>query len=411
MKDCVAILDFGTSRITVLIGARGINNSIAMEGIGICEYGGFTGETWLEPERLGEAVNQVISRAESSARLKINKLYIGVPSQFCITEVNSVTISLGKKRRVLDSDVEALHAQGNYYAGDPSCTVINIQPIYYTLDDDRKLILPVGMSSTRLSGSISYTLCDNRFISVVDAAVRGAGVTETEYIFAPLAEMLFLFDDYKRDSCVMLADAGAYDTTLVIGRGDGICAQYDFPWGGERITLALMNALSVDKETAKLIKQKLNLSLDPEYIPPQVERDPNEPPSDERYIICNEYSIEVNNETLTFPVDKVNDVVRDEIALFAMFVEKALKSCDYDYPEFTALSITGGGLNIRGAAEYISDIIGRDVEFIKPSLPIFENPQMSAALGLMDMVLIGEMPYTGLIGKFRRWINKRRTTK
>lgn len=404
-------MDFGTSRITVLIGGRGINDTIAMEGIGICEYGGFSGEQWLEPDRLAAAVEQVISRAESSARKKINKLYIGVPGQFCITEVNSVTISLGRKRRVLESDVDALYAQGNYYAGDPSCTVINIQPIYYTLDDDRKLIVPVGMSSTRLSGSISYTLCDNKFISLVDAAVRGAGVAETEYVFAPLAEMLFLFDEYKRDKTVMLADVGAYDTTLIIGRGDGVCAQFDFPWGGERITLALMNELGIDKDTAKLLKHKLNLSLDPEYIPPKGDRDPDEPPSDERFIICSDYNMQVNNEMVTFPVGKVNDIVREEIALFAMFVEKALKSCDYDYPDFTALSITGGGLNIRGATEYISDIIGRDVEFVKPTLPIFENPQMSAALGLIDMVLVGEMPYTGLIGKFRRWINKRRTTK
>lgn len=411
MKDCVAILDFGTSRITVLIGGRGINNSISLEGIGVCEYAGFVGGEWLEPEQLGTAVEQVIASAESNARLKINKLFVGVPGDFCKTEVNDVTMSLGKKRRVLDADVDALHSQGNDFFNDPENTVINIQPIYYTLDDERKLIAPVGMSSTRLSGSISYTLCDNGFINLVDAAVRGAGVAETEYLSAPLAEMLFLFDDYKRDNCVMLADVGAFCTTLVIGRGDGICRQYDFSWGGERITAALCEAFEIDKATATRLKHKINLSLDPNYIPPQKEHAPDEPEKNEKYIFCTEYKVESRNESLSFPVEQVNAVVIDEIELLARFVDKALKYCDYDYPDFTALSVTGGGLNIRGATEYLSDCIGRETEFVKPRLPIFDNPQMSSALGLMDMVLIGEMPYTGLIGKFRRWINKRHIIK
>ncbi len=411
MKDCVAILDFGTSRITVLIGERGINDSISIEGIGVCEYGGMAGGEWLEPDRLSSEVEQVIASAESSARLKINKLYIGVPGDFCTTEVNNVVMSLGKKRRVLDSDVDALHSQGNDFFNNPDYTVINIQPIYYTLDDERKLIAPVGLSSTRLGGSISYTLCDNEFIKTVDTVVHNAGVAETEYVSAPLAEMLFLFDDYKRDNCVMLADVGAYGTVLSIGRGDGICRQYDFSWGGDRITLALAEAFGIDNATASKLKRKINLSLDPDYIPPQKDHAPDEPPPNEKCIFCTEYKVDIYNETFTFAVDKVNEVVRDEIALFARFIDKSLKMCDYDYPDYIALSVTGGGLNIRGATEYLSSCIGREVEFVKPRLPIFDNPQMSSALGLMDMVLIDEMPYTGLIGKFRRWINKRRSTK
>ena len=80
MKQSIAILDFGTSKVTVLVGSRGINNSICVEGIGVSEYAGYSGGKWLDAERLPVAVAQAVAAAESSARVKLDKLYIGVQS-------------------------------------------------------------------------------------------------------------------------------------------------------------------------------------------------------------------------------------------------------------------------------------------------------------------------------------------
>lgn len=401
LKQSVAILDFGTSKITAMIGSRGLNNSVCIDGIGICDYEGFADGEWIAPEHLGSAVERAIATAESSARLKINKLFVGVPGDFLLCKVNDVVMSMSKKRRVLDSDVKALHDQGNEYFSDPDWTVINIQPIYYTLDDERKLVAPVGLSSTRLGGSISYVLADNAFIKTINAAVAGAGIYDTEFVSSPLAEFLFLFDDYKRDKCVMLADVGALGTTLIIGRGDGICREYYFSWGGERITRALSEALEIPLSTAILLKHKISLSLDPDY----------RPKDDGGGIVCTEYIVQDGSEELTFDMAEVNGIVRSELNIFARYVEKALKVCDYDYPDFTPLSVTGGGINIRGAAEYLSDCLGREVETVKPHLPLLDKPQLSSALGLMDMVLQSEMQYNGFFGKIRRWFAQRQSSK
>ncbi|MDE6402002.1 MAG: hypothetical protein K2L54_05245, partial [Clostridiales bacterium] len=90
------------------------------------------------------------------------------------------------------------------------------------------------------------------------------------------------------------------------------------------------------------------------------------------------------------------------------YITKALKSCDYAYPEFTPLSITGGGLNyIRGAAEYLAECLNRDVNAVEPSLPMLDRPQLSSSLGLLDMVLTSEQSSGGLFDRFRRWLAKR----
>ncbi|MCH5165462.1 MAG: hypothetical protein J1G01_03570 [Clostridiales bacterium] len=399
MKQSVAIFDFGTSKITVLVGRRGINDSICIDGIGRCEYAGYSGGKWLDAERLASAVSHAISSAESSARVQLDKLYIGVPNDFSLCRINDAAISLSKKRRVTEQDVIALRDSANLYENDPDWTVINIQPIYFTLDDDRKLVEPVGMTSTKLGGSLSYLLARKDFIEIVDAAINSAGIAETEYVSSSLAEILFLFDDYKRDNCVMLADVGAIGTSLSIGRGDGVCRQYYFSWGGARITSAIAEKLGISPKEAELLKRQVILSLEPDYVPTE---------DTEPILMQTEYEVEIDNEIKTFDVSQTNLIVRLEIERLARYIEKALKNCDYDYPEFTPLSITGGGLNyIRGAAEYLSECLNREVNRVESSLPMLDRPQLSSALGLLDMVLSSEQPPSGLIDRFRRWLSKR----
>ena len=401
MKQSVAILDFGTSKITVLIGSRGINDSINLDGVGVCEYAGFARGGWLDGERLSYSIGQAISAAESRARQKIDKLYVGVPNEFSKSRLSNVSISLNKKRRVTEQDVQALMATGNTYDGDPDWTVVNMQPVYYTLDNEHKLIEPVGRISTKLGGSISYILARNDFIRAVAAAAELAEVPDTEFLSASLAEIMLLFDDFRRDKCVMLADVGALGTALTIGRGDGICVQNYFAWGGARITAALAEKFDIPLKQAEQLKRKVILSLEPDYVPPEVE---DTPP-----VMQTEYEIEVENDAKKFDVAETNLVVRLEIERFARYVQKALKQCDYDYPDYTPLSVTGGGLStIRGATEYLSECLAHEVEAVKPMQPMLDSAQLSSALGIMNMVLLCNPAGGGMLNRFKRWFSKRK---
>ena len=55
-KKNVAVMDFGTSRISVIIGDRGINNTFDVRGFGEINYAGFMDGQFLEPERLPECI-------------------------------------------------------------------------------------------------------------------------------------------------------------------------------------------------------------------------------------------------------------------------------------------------------------------------------------------------------------------
>ena len=391
-------MEFGTSKITVLIGSRGLNNSISVDGIGVCDYDGYADGDWIAPEKLSDAVVRVLDGAKSSARRGVDRLYVGVPGEFMRCFVTESSISLGKKRRVLESDVEMLHEQGCAGIEHDGYERVNIGPVYYTLEQDSKLINPVGLVSNKLSGCISYMYMDTAFKTAIESAVRFAGVEVTDYVSTAFAETQLLFDDYRRDAGTLLADVGALETTLSYGRGDGICFCTTLPWGGDYITYVLTEALGLSRDTADKLKKQVNLCLDPQYVMD----------SDEPGFMQTEYTVDENGEPRSFRVSDINNLVEQAIKYFVQCVEQALKSCEFQIPDMIPLSITGGGLNIRGSAECVKLRLKRDVETVAPKLPTWDNPVYSAALSLMDVVLASEGEREGLASKLKSFFTKRK---
>lgn len=373
MAQDVAVLDFGSSKITVLIGERGVNNTITVNGIGECDYAGFADGEWFEEEQLPYVIAHAISNAETNSRTKIKQLYIGVPGEFTTTVCRDVAVNFPRKKRIVEADLDALHAQHEEFSNMSDYTLINVQPVYYMLDDERRLIQPVGLNSTKLGGHISYILAENKFIRIVDRIMNEIGIETIEYVSALLAETLFLFDDIKRDRYVLLLDVGYITSSIVLARGDGILFQRTFDLGGGHVTGDLATALGISFTKAESLKRKVVLSLN------VGEHDA--------------YEVVARDGSESYPAQFVNEIVTETVARLARTVNKCLSFCEYDYPDYIPLSLTGGGLAyIKGARDCLAKQLGKQVEIVAPPLPQFSRPHLSSGLGLLDMILNQQAP-------------------
>ena len=223
MAQEVAILDVGSSRITAMIGRRGVNNTINIVGTGECEYPGYEDGEFYRPDELVGTVFKAISAAETDANMKIRHLYIGVPGQFSVTQCKDVTMALNKRRKVTDEDVDKLLSLGNDFDDNEEYELVNSQPVYFTLGDERKLIQPVGMTATRLSGYISYILADRKFTGLFGRIAEDLGIESVDFVSSLLAETLFLFDDVVRDRYAVLVDVDSSVFRSAAGTLPRIC--------------------------------------------------------------------------------------------------------------------------------------------------------------------------------------------
>lgn len=368
VKKEVAILDFGSSKITVLIAERGVNNTFNIKGTGEIEYAGYYEGKFLEPEKVKLAVGLAINNAETTARSRVTKIYVGVPGEFLTVACREAQITFPKKKKINDSDIAELFFSGDVFKKNPTHTVINNAPIYFTLDDNRRVIEPRGMVSTKLGGYISYTLAENNFLDFVESMLDDLGIRSTKYISSPLAESLLLFEPEIRDRYAILVDCGHISTNVMLVRGDGQLFLNSFSMGGGHITGDLSQCLKISFYQAESLKRKVVLSL----------------LADESDF----YEVASKDYMIPFSAKTTNEIVSERINLIASFILKCFTRCEYDFPDYIPVYLTGGGLSyIKGARDYLSKRLGRKVEVVSPPVPGLNRPHFSTALGVLDIAL------------------------
>ncbi|MCR5553746.1 MAG: hypothetical protein K6F08_03290 [bacterium] len=367
MARSVAIVDIGSSSITALIGERGINNTFRILGKGVSDYAGFENGQFIEPETVKMAVGLAIANAESSSGMKITEAFVGVPGEFSTVICKECSLTFAKQKKITQKEVDQLYFTNNNFKY-PTHTVINNSPIYFTLEDGRRVIDPVGNYATRLNALVSYVLAENNFLDFMENIFSEIGVRQTYYVSACLAECLHMFEPQIRDRYVLLVDCGYITTNVMLSRGDGLLFLSNFSMGGGYITADLSSCLKIGFSVAENLKHKAVISW--------------EAGKDDTYDVANKDVIE------SFAAKDTNQIIRDRIDLIAKYIEKSLANCVYDFPEYIPLYITGGGLNyIKGIKDYLTKRLGRRVELVKPNIPHISRPDTSSEIGLLDVCI------------------------
>lgn len=387
MIQNVAVLDIGSGKLTVLIGQRGTNNTVQIKGMGECSYDGYENGEWLNKEKLPAAVNTAVSQAEQSSGIKIKSLYIGVPSEFCFVTCKENSIGFNKRHKVTDSDVDKLYNTCSFSEAGNDYEAINVQPIYFTLDSDRRLMLPVGHYSTQLSGYLSCVLAEKRFIHTFDRIVSDLGIEQIDYVSSALAEYLLLFPEKKRDEGVILADVGYISSSLCIAKGDGLLDMKSFSMGGGHIAGDLAMVMEIPYKQAEQLKRKVIVSLDAgkEDI----------------------YEINVGDKIVNFSAATVNEIVKYRVGVIAKTLAKCISSSEFKMPDYAPLYLTGGGIAyLHGVKDELSSKLNRPVEIVVPPMPQVGYPDKSSGWGLMDMILNNVAPeednfFSKLLKKFK----------
>jgi cell division protein FtsA len=364
----VACIEFGTSRITVMVASRGVNNTINVKGVGECEYNGYDYEGFLDDDEVAAKVRTAIVRAEQDAGVQIERLFVGVPAAFSQAIVRDTIVNFEKRRKVLPSDIDRLFDEGAVFPDESGFILIDHAPVHFSTDDNRKIMQPQGLKTTKLSAKVCYMLAEKFFTDLVQTWVDGVSVARIRFLSTPLSEVLYLGAADEREGTMLLADVGQIMSSITIARGDGLVGMRTFPLGGGTVTEALMEGLHCSFAVAERLKTHIVLSLNLKAT--------------------DTYSFDIRGQGYTFSAVSVNEIAEDVIGGIASVIKKHLAMFSADMVDHLPLYVTGGGLShIRGAKSVLSRLVGRNVEVLAPWQPVWDKPELSAILGLVDTAL------------------------
>ena len=367
-KTDVAILDFGSEKISVIIGRRDVNNTFSIKGVGESEYAGFMNGEFLQPEQLKLAMGLALNNAEVNSKTKISKLYVGVPAEFSFCVCKNISQTYARSKTVTQQDIDELFDRANDFKQFKGHTVINQSAIYYVLDDNGKETNPLGLITSKLTGCLSFILAEKSFVNLINSFKVDLDLERVDFISSTLAESLYLFDSETRDRYALLVDVGYITTSVSLIRGDGILSLASFSMGGGHITADLMECLKITFDQAETLKRKIVLSI--------------EPTDDDVYEAM------IDGAVVPIKAKTANEIVECRIEEIAKNILKCLSLCSYEYPDYIPVSLTGGGLcYLKGAKDLLSKLIGRNVEMVVPPVPQLNKPHFSSSIGLLDAAL------------------------
>ncbi len=364
LKDCLAVLEIGTSKISLIIGEKCVNGTFAFRAKETEDYYAFYDGEFTDVKSLEDRIATLIKRVKDKSMLSaITKIFVGVPGEFTKVISKNYRVTFNKYKTVGVNELKTLYELG-FDKTDCDYSLIHRSAVYYVVDNV-KTHKPIGKKCSSLGARLSYSLVNNNFKEVISGILIKQGVKTIHFIAEDFAESQYLFPASQLDECKILIDVGSATTSLSIACGEGLLYSSSFPLGGGLITAYLMDKFSCDFDVAEILKRKLNLGLKENYTATYIVDDK----------VLGDY---------TFSRDRANEVAKDLLDSIAERADRAISACTLNVPSDVETYFTGGGVcMIRGAVEYLSSRLGVLPKTVAPALPHYNKPIYSAKLSLL----------------------------
>jgi len=379
MAKKISIIDVSSGQIRLaLIDTKYSNTYLYHKAL---PYEGYQDGEFFDVKELFSIISSLIKECEDTTFVSLDEVLIGVPGEFTSVTCQHVDYDFGVHRKVNEKDVAFLFETGRDNLNEDNMTAISTAPIYYLLDAKDRVIDPVGKSVNKLSGLISYVLCEQSFIKLFDSIAQSNGV-RFRYTSSILAQVMFLIPEKVRDKGVIFIDFGYISSTVNYVQGDRIIYSISFSLGSGNVAADLTIVNEIPFEHSIELLKKINLNVRP--------------------IMEDEYVIFIGKKNYAYNMRTVNEIVLARLEDIAAVIEKAINMCPSNIPRSIPIVMTGAGLGTMvGLKEVFSKVLNRQISFVAFSIPQLNKYSDSS---LASLILLVEQGYQKTSFSFKNLI-------
>lgn len=224
-SDIVCTIEFGTSKISVLIGEVSNDESVDIIGRGCVPSAGIIKGEITDAKSAETALNRALEEAENSCGQLANCKLVTVLVTGCgIDSQGGVgsTVVKNPQRTVTINEIIEAEENAEIINLVPEREIINKSTSYYLLDN-RRVGNPENMTGSRLDAHVHLVHGISSRIRNFTNLVQSSGFenTDIEIIFSPLAASFGIVTRTERENGVLLVDFGMGCTDYAVEFNDG----------------------------------------------------------------------------------------------------------------------------------------------------------------------------------------------
>ncbi|OGC41276.1 cell division protein FtsA [candidate division WOR-3 bacterium RBG_13_43_14] len=371
-KEKIVGIDLGTTKVAAII-AEVIENDLKVVGVGSTPSNGLKRGVIINLEKAVDSINRAVDEACRMAGFKIDSCYAGISGSH-IESVNAhAMIAASRIGGVITKrDIERVTEQARAIALPLDREIIHALPIEYTVDTEKGIKDPVGMSGVKLEADVHIVTAAITSAQNIYTALEKAGLKVKDLVLQPLASSYSVLQSDETDLGVCLLDIGGGTTDLAIFYDGAIRHTEVIALGGEYITNDIAIGIRTPYKQAEMIKKKYStLSISPEERKDEIIV-PGIGGRDER---------KISKETLY-------SIVSPRVEEILMITSKAIKRSGFADVLAAGVVITGGTARLNGLAVVAEEIFNLPVKIGIPKrigglTDIILDPIYATGVGLI----------------------------
>jgi len=235
MRNILAGLDVGTSKVCALIAEAAESGEVALLGYGVAASTGLRKGVVVNIEATVESIKSAVSEAEKSSGLKLGSAVVGVAGAH-VRGFNSHGIVAVRGGEVAGRDVERVIEAARAVAIPLDRQILHILPQRFSIDDQEGVREPVGMAGVRLEAHIHIVTAAQSYGQNLVRCCERAGVVAKDLVLEPLASAAAVLFPEERELGVALVDIGGGTTGIVVYHGGAVMHTAVLPIGGNHLT-------------------------------------------------------------------------------------------------------------------------------------------------------------------------------
>lgn len=392
MKKATAVLDFGTSKVLVLLAEESAYQKVTITSAGMAQYDGFMNGEWNAPSEVSDAIASAVEAAENKVGTHIKEVYVGVPGEFVRVYVIESSVALqGADPKVTSADVEKLQRQATEMLDRPTGVIIHRSPAWFKVDGGQKTLEPVDQKGSTLEGMIGFVLADQFFINDVTERLKELSIEVRGFFSTSVGEAMQMIPFEERDHTAILVDVGYLSTEVMAVEGDALIWQKVLPVGGAHITLDLTYGLEKPFDMCEKIKRAYTFNA----------------PKNTQIEVQGE-----NGQMESFSGEQVSMIIDARVDEMLEMIDDAIKKSGIRLGNWSNVYFTGGGLMpMAGARVYAAGKLSRNVREAAAKTVKLKPAQIYASgSGLLELVyntIEQEEQDEGLLDRIKRVFRKK----
>lgn len=375
-ESTVAGLDVGTTTVRVLVGQMSseLEEKPQIIGVGVAPSSGIQRGVVTDIEETIRSVSQALDAAERMAGVPIDHAAVSISGAH-ISSVNSRGVIAVSRAdgEISEEDVSRAMSAAQAISLPSNREILHVIPQHFIVDGQGGITDPKGMTGVRLEVDTHIIEGSTPFIRNLTKCVYQAGVTVTEFLFAPLAAARGVLSKRQKELGVVLLDLGGGTTSLAVFEDNRLIHTATIPVGSMHVTNDIAIGLRSSIDVAERIKVEFGSAL-----PDEVKKSQE----------INLKNVDANEENVSIPRRQVADIIEARLSEIFSLVNRQLRAIDRAGMLPAGVVLTGGGAKLHGIVDLAKRELRLPAQLGFPhALPAVvgatDDPSFAAAVGLL----------------------------